>query len=297
MTAVALWKVDIGGDARLARGDVSSGPAELLSAGESLDGLLSDPSREFADVLDAPAEGAVPEGARILAPIGSQEVWCAGVTYLRSRDARKAESLAPDHYDRVYDAERPEIFFKANGERVRGPGETIGVRDDSTWDVPEPELGVLLDSGGRVAAYTIGNDVSSRSIEGENPLYLPQAKVYRHSCAVGPCLVPAGQAPSVDDMEITLSISRGGESVFSESLEVATMKRTVGDLADWLFRAQDFPRGVLLLTGTAIVPATEFTLLADDEVAIAITGLGELRNRVEIVDARPAATGRAGDPA
>ncbi len=159
----------------------------------------------------------------------------------------------------------------------------IGVREDSGWDVPEPELALVIDAAGEIVAYTIGNDVSSRSIEGENPLYLPQAKVYRGSCALGPCLVPVNEAPPAEEMEITLTIARDGEDVFTGSTQVALLKRGLDELVSWLFRAQDFPVGAVLLTGTSVIPAVEFTLRAGDEVRIAITGLGELVNTVEVV--------------
>ncbi len=166
---------------------------------------------------------------------------------------------------------------------MRGPGGTIGVREDSGWDVPEPELALVLSAAGEIVGYTIGNDVSSRSIEGENPLYLPQAKVYRGSCALGPCIVPVGEAPPAQEMEITLTISRDGDAVFDGSTQVALLKRGLDELVSWLFRAQDFPVGAVLLTGTSVIPAIEFTLRGGDEVRIAITGLGELVNTVEVV--------------
>ena len=219
----------------------------------------------------------------MLAPVQGQEVWAAGVTYVTSRSARNEESGGHDFYNLVYDAERPELFFKAAPGRVRGPGAQIGVRADSGWDVPEPELALVVNAAGEIVAYTIGNDVSSRSIEGENPLYLPQAKTYRGSCALGPCLVPVAEAPDAAEMEIRLTILRDGEQVFDDSTQVALLKRALPELVDWLFRAQDFPVGVVLLTGTSIVPAMEFTLRGGDEVRIAITGLGELVNTVEVV--------------
>lgn len=190
------------------------------------------------------------------------------------------ESATPDHYDRVYVAERPELFFKTSGWRVRGPGEPIGIRADSTWDVPEPELGVVVDRRGEAVGYVIGNDVSSRSIEGENPLYLPQAKVYEGSCALGPCLVPMHEAPRLEDMLVTLRIYRSDEPVFTDSIGTDQLKRTPEELIDWLYRALQFPVGVVLLTGTGVVPGADFTLEPDDEVVITIDGLGELRNPV-----------------
>jgi 2-dehydro-3-deoxy-D-arabinonate dehydratase len=274
---VAVWRVRTAEGERLARGPVHGGPVELLDAGATVDGLLAGGS------LDAPAAGPLPAGSTVVAPVGGQEVWAAGVTYATSRSARNEESGGHDFYDRVYDAQRPELFFKAAPGRVRGPGQPIGVRADSGWDVPEPELAVVASAAGEIVGYTIGNDVSSRSIEGENPLYLPQAKIYRGSCALGPALVPVAEAPAAEEMEISLTIARDGESVFTDSTQVALLRRSPQELVDWLFRAQDFPLGAVLLTGTSIVPAVEFTLRAGDEVRIAITGLGELVNTVELV--------------
>jgi 2-dehydro-3-deoxy-D-arabinonate dehydratase len=257
MSASALWKVGSEEGPRLARGPVDAGPEELLPPHCSLDRLLAQAGTALAAALEGPADGPVPEGSRVLAPLGTQEIWAAGVTYERSRAARQAESQTPDHYDRVYDAERPELFFKAASWRVRGPGEPIAVRGDSTWDVPEPELAVVANAEGRIVAYTQGNDVSSRSIEGENPLYLPQAKVYRHSCALGPCLIPVSDDSVLEGLEISVDIVRGGRSLFSGTIPVTEMKRRPGELVDWLFRALDFPRGVALLTGTGLVPGDD----------------------------------------
>ena len=241
----------------------------------------------LAALLEGPAAGPVPEGARLLAPVGSQPVWAAGVTFQRSRDARLEESSGLDAYDKVYLAERPELFLKALPGTARGPGEPIGVRADSSWDVPEPELAVVADRHGRIVAYSIGNDVSSRSIEGENPLYLPQAKIYRGSCALGPCLVPVAEAPAAADMEISLTIERDGAELYRDACSVGDMKRTLPELVDWLWRGQELPLGAVLLSGTSIVPPPELTLRPGDQVAIAISGLGELRNPVELVDTTP----------
>jgi 2-dehydro-3-deoxy-D-arabinonate dehydratase len=281
---VALWRLEVGGRVRLARGPATSGPAELLDAEATLDDLLGGDLARLAELLDGPAAGPVPDGTRVLAPVGGQPVWAAGVTFLRSRDARIEESSGLDAYDKVYLAERPELFLKALPGAARGPGEPIGVRADSDWDVPEPELAVVADRHGRIVAYTIGNDVSSRSIEGENPLYLPQAKLYRGSCALGPCLVPVGEAPEPAGMEIALAIERDGAELFADSCSVGDMKRTLPELVDWLWRGQDLPLGAVLLSGTSIVPPPELSLRPGDLVTIAITGLGELRNPVEQVD-------------
>jgi len=274
---MAIWRVSTPHGERLARGPVDSGPAELLPAGTTIDSLLA------AGSLDAESAGPAPESAIVLAPVQGQEVWAAGVTYESSRVARNEESGGHDFYDRVYDAERPELFFKAAPGRVRGPGGLIGVRRDSGWDVPEPELALVISAAGKIVGYTIGNDVSSRSIEGENPLYLPQAKTYRGSCALGPCIVGVDEAPPLKDLEISLTISRDRETLFTGFTQASRLHRTPEELVQWLFRAQDFPVGVVLMTGTSIIPEAEFTLRAMDEVRIAITGLGELVNTVEEV--------------
>jgi 2-dehydro-3-deoxy-D-arabinonate dehydratase len=274
---MAIWRVSTAQGERLARGPVAGGPAELLPAGTTIDKLLANGS------LETEAAGAVPAGSVVLAPVHGQEVWAAGVTYESSRVARNEESGGHDFYDQVYDAQRPELFFKAAPGRVRGPNGLIGVRRDSGWDVPEPELALVVSAAGKIVGYTIGNDVSSRSIEGENPLYLPQAKVYRGSCALGPAIVPLAEAGPANEMAIALTISRDGEAVFEGDTQVALLKRGLDELVAWLFKAMDFPVGVVLLTGTSVIPAVEFTLRAGDEVRIAITGLGELVNTVEVV--------------
>jgi 2-dehydro-3-deoxy-D-arabinonate dehydratase len=274
---VAIWRVSTPHGERLARGPVDSGPAELLRAGTTIDSLLA------AGSLEAESDGAAPASAIVLAPVQGQEVWAAGVTYDASRVARNWESRGHEFYDKVYDAERPELFFKAAPGRVRGPGGLIGVRRDSGWDVPEPELCLVCSAAGKIVGYTIGNDVSSRSIEGENPLYLPQAKTYRGSCALGPCIVGVDEAPPLKELEISLTISRDRETLFTGFTQVSRLHRTPEELVQWLFRAQDFPAGVVLMTGTSIIPEAEFTLRAMDEVRIAIAGLGELVNTVEEV--------------
>ena len=276
---MAIWRVSTPQGERLARGPVSTGPAELLPAGATIDALLA------AGSLEAEGVGAVPASSIVLAPVQGQEVWAAGVTYESSRVARNEESGGHDFYDRVYDAERPELFFKAAPGRVRGPGGLIGVRRDSGWDVPEPELALVCSAAGGILGYTIGNDVSSRSIEGENPLYLPQAKVYRGSCALGPCIVGVDEAPPLKELEIQLRIARDGATIFTGFTSAAQLHRTPKELVQWLFRAQDFPAGVVLLTGTSIIPEPEFTLRSGDKVRISITGLGELVNTVEEVGA------------
>ena len=217
-----------------------------------------------------------------LAPISHQEVWAAGVTYFRSRSARMEESQQSggDHfYDLVYEAKRPELFFKATGPRTRGHLDKVCIRSDSTWDVPEPELTLAINSAGSVFGYTIGNDMSSRSIEGENPLYLPQAKVYRGSCAIGPCLV-IGDAVN-QETEISIAIRRNGDDVFSGSTFVSQIKRGFDELAEFLFRDNEFPNGAYLMTGTGVVPDSDFTLASGDLVQIEIDGIGVLENEVE----------------
>ncbi|HEU4897461.1 MAG TPA: fumarylacetoacetate hydrolase family protein [Actinomycetota bacterium] len=281
---MAIWQLLVEGRPRLARGPATDGPAELLDGGASIDGVLGGDPGALAALADAPAAGPVPGGAPLLAPVGAQPVWAAGVTFRRSRDARLEESRGLDAYDKVYLADRPELFLKALPGTARGPGQPIGVRADSHWDVPEPELAVVADRRGEIVAYTIGDDVSSRSIEGENPLYLPQAKLYRGSCALGPCLVPSAEAPDPADMEITLSIARDGAELFADRCAVADMRRRPAELVDWLWRGQDLPLGAILLTGTSIVPPPELTLRPGDAVTIIITGLGRLTNQVELVD-------------
>ena len=218
----------------------------------------------------------------LLAPVGSQEVWAAGVTYLRSKVARMEESEesgGATFYDKVYEAERPELFFKSTAPRVIAPGGSIRVRKDSSWDVPEPELTLFITSAAMIVAYTIGNDVSSRSIEGENPLYLPQAKVYNGSAALGPCLyVPENPIPA--DTEISMTIKREAQEVFQGSIRINQMKRSHTELVEFLYREYDFPAGCFLMTGTCIVPGHDFTLQSGDEVAIAIDHIGTLTNTV-----------------
>ncbi|NBO63235.1 MAG: 2-hydroxyhepta-2,4-diene-1,7-dioate isomerase [Acidobacteria bacterium] len=216
------------------------------------------------------------------APIGSQEVWAAGVTYFRSRTARMDESKdagGGDFYDRVYNAPRPELFFKASPSRVVGNGQKVRIRRDSKWNVPEPELTLVLNSHGRIIGYTIGNDMSSRDIEGENPLYLPQAKVYRGCCGLGPGILVSDQ-PLPAETEILLEIYRGGSSVFRGTTELTSLKRDLGELVEYLFREDEFPQGCFLLTGTGIVPPDEFTLEVDDEIRITIEPIGTLINQV-----------------
>jgi 2-dehydro-3-deoxy-D-arabinonate dehydratase len=224
-----------------------------------------------------------PDEAKLLAPIGSQEVWAAGVTYLRSRAARMSESKdagGGDFYDRVYTAERPELFFKSLPHKVVGPGGAVGLRSDATWSVPEPELALLINSAGSIIGYTIGNDMSSRDIEGQNPLYLPQAKVYNRSCALGPGILVTKQ-PLSTETRISIAIVRDRASAFAGETTLAQMKRRPQELVDYLYRDQTFPFGCFLLTGTGIVPPDSFTLERGDTVRIGIDGIGVLVNPVE----------------
>ena len=218
----------------------------------------------------------------LLAPIGRQEVWASGVTYLRSRDARMEESKksgGDNFYDRVYDAERPELFFKATPERVVGPGDNVRIRADSSWNVPEPELTLFITSSGKIVGYTCGNDMSSRSIEGENPLYLPQAKSYDGSAALGPCLyVP--ETPIAPDTQIRLEIVRDEQTAFTNNIAISQMKRQHTELVSFLFRECSFANGCYLMTGTGIVPPDTFTLQSGDEISITIDGIGTLTNVV-----------------
>ncbi|MEU9823280.1 fumarylacetoacetate hydrolase family protein [Pseudonocardia alni] len=279
----AIWRITTAGETRTARGDVTGGPQELLPRSVTVDGLLAE-TDGLRSALSIDGAGPVPDDARILTPVQNQAVWASGVTFERSRAARKEESAGSDVYDLVYEAKRPELFFKAAGADVRDPGDLVCVRADSSWDVPEPELGLVIAATGAIVGYTIGNDVSSRSIEGENPLYLPQAKVYEGSCSVGPCLVPVGEAPAWDTLVIGLSISRAGREIFRDEVPLSRMRRTPEELRDWLFKGVRLPHGAVLLTGTSIVPPDEITLEPGDRSTITITGLGRLTNGVELLD-------------
>jgi len=241
----------------------------------------SDPQGYAEQNFAAGEKAQQPEGP-LLAPLGSQEIWAAGVTYFQSRTARMEESEnsgGDRFYDLVYEAERPELFFKATAARARGHLAPVGIRSDSTWDVPEPELTLALNSNGRVFGYTIGNDMSSRSIEGENPLYLPQAKVYRASCALGPCLVVGADAID-SSSKIEITIERAEQEVFAGEIDVAQIKRGFEELSGFLFQDNEFPVGALLMTGTGVVPDSDFTLASGDVIRISIDGIGTLENPV-----------------
>ena len=218
---------------------------------------------------------------RLLAPLERQEVWAVGVTYLRSKNARMEESdFSATAYDRVYDAPRPELFFKSLPEKVVSTAEAVGIRKDARWNVPEPELAFVINSRGEITGYTIGNDMSSRDIEGENLLYLPQAKIYDRSCALGPCITVSATEAVARTWKIILQIQRAGKAVFEGETSVAQIKRTFKELVDYLFRSQTFPHGAILLTGTGIVPPDGFTLMPGDTIRISIDGIGTLENQV-----------------
>jgi 2-dehydro-3-deoxy-D-arabinonate dehydratase len=222
--------------------------------------------------------------AQLLAPVERQEVWAAGVTYLRSKAARMEESThSASAYDRVYAAERPEIFFKSLAEKVSPTGGPVGIRRDAKWNVPEPELALVLNSRGQIVGHTIGNDMSSRDIEGENLLYLPQAKTYRHSCALGPWIVLGTPEAKAREWKISVLIHRDGTNVFAGETSVGQIKRRFEELAGFLFRSQVFPHGAVLLTGTGVVPPDGFTLNESDVVRIEISGIGVLQNTVTVV--------------
>lgn len=236
----------------------------------------------LAQSLADPAAPLLPASqVKFLAPVDQQEVWAAGVTYKRSQVARMEESEhGASHYDRVYSAPRPELFFKATPHRVVGDGDPIRIRVDTKWSVPEPEFTLVINPRKQLVGYTVGNDMSARDIEGENPLYLPQAKVYNDCCGLGPCVQLADGPLDRAATKIVLTIHRQGQEVFRGMANLDMMKRTFEDLIDWLGKDNSFPQGALLLTGTGIVPPNDFTLVAGDSVAISITGIGTLTNRV-----------------
>lgn len=255
----------------------SGGPESLT---EALQMPLDELQAALRTVAGAGQMGLSLQDVTLTAPIDQQEVWAAGVTYSRSRDARMEESSQKDVYDRVYDADRPELFLKATPNRVSGPGEPIAIRSDSSWDVPEPELALCVNARGEIVGYTIGNDVSSRTIEGDNPLYLPQAKVYSQCAALGPIVATVDELPDASNLEIQLTILRDGAELFTGSTATSHMHRTLSDLLSYLMRNNEFPAGVFLMTGTGIVPPSEFTLQNGDEVTIRIEQIGSLVNPV-----------------
>ena len=260
---------------------------DLGAAGvETLESLLEadNPVANITRVVNQTQTRYGLRNVKILPPVERQEVWAAGVTYLRSKTARMEESKsAATAYDKVYEAARPELFFKSVAEKVVAPGDPVGIRKDAVWSVPEPELALVFNSKGRVVAYTIGNDMSSRDIEGENPLYLPQAKVYHRSCALGPVLECGVLETEVRTWTIHLRVQRGTKVVFQGETSVGQIKRRFDELGTYLFKSQSFPHGVVLLTGTGIVPPDNFALQAADVVRISISGIGALENPVAIV--------------
>jgi 2-dehydro-3-deoxy-D-arabinonate dehydratase len=257
----AYYRVDTPWDALVAHDDLAGFLRAIIAHGN--------PTQEFSE-------------STLEAPIGQQEVWAAGVTYYRSRAARMEESKdagGGDFYDRVYSAARPELFFKATPHRVAGPNSKVNIRKDASWSVPEPELTLLVNPRGKIIGYAVGNDMSSRDIEGENPLYLPQAKVYDRSCALGPGLLVT-QEPLPKSTEIRLQILRGGRAEFSGAVTLAEMKRDPTTLVEYLYRESSFPAGCFLMTGTGIVPPDSFTLKSGDQIRITIAPIGTLVNEV-----------------
>ena len=271
---------------RTAAGVYLQRAARGLLLDESMDELLSMANlRAHLDSLSASGANFTdePSAGEFLAPLSSQEVWAAGVTYFRSRDARMEEAETAgggDFYDRVYSAERPELFYKSPGQRVVGPGGEVRIRGDATWNVPEPELTIVMSSRGNIVGYTIGNDMSSRDIEGENPLYLPQAKVYDGSAAVGPCIL-VSEEPLPQETRISMTITRDGKVVFEDAVTLAALKRSPEELAGYMYRETSYPQGSFLMTGTGIVPPSSFTLKSGDEISIHIDPVGTLANRVQ----------------
>jgi 2-dehydro-3-deoxy-D-arabinonate dehydratase len=304
VTAGVAAEVTAGVAAEVTAGTTVAGDGAATSAAvitrfaatPTLADLLAKPLSRIREICADPGGEAVPaDQIEVLAPVdGRTEVWAAGVTYERSRTARMAESEdSADIYDRVYAADRPELFFKSAAWRVSGPGAPVSVRADSTIDVPEPELAVVLNYAGDVVGYTICNDMSSRSIEGENPLYLPQAKIYLGGCAVGPWIRPAWEIPDPYALTIELTISRGGQVAWEGTSSTSGLHRRIDELTGYLFREDDFPGGAVLSTGTSLVPDLPFTLRAGDEIRVGISELGELVNPVVRGKAAVAAAVRA----
>ncbi len=255
---------------------------DALINNSDLYGYLKDEIKKANAIAVEEAEACISN--HLFPPIGAQEVWAAGVTYLQSRDARIEEAQGTNggsFYDKAYEASRPELFFKALAHRVSGHGQPVYIREDSIWNVPEPELTLFINKRGAISAYTVGNDMSSRSIEGENPLYLPQAKVYEGSAALGPCLYVSPQ-PISRDTEIEMSIYREDKIHFSGKMQISRMKRTLTELAEHLNRGLDFPHGCFLMTGTCLVPGRDFTLREGDRITIGIEHIGTLENDVKV---------------
>jgi len=269
-------------------GLIEEGEVRLLDLAQldschSLSDILHspDPLGLAGFLADPQAAPVALDSVTLLAPVDQQEVWAAGVTYKRSQVARMDESEAgASHYDQVYTADRPELFFKATPARVRGPGDPLRARSDSIWTVPEPELALVISPEMKLAGFTVGNDMSARDIEGENPLYLPQAKLYNDSCGLGPCVFVPEKPLDRAATKITLTVKREGSEVERGETNLGEMARSFEDLISWLGRENDFPNGAILLTGTGVVPADEFSLENGDIVAIEITGIGTLTNPI-----------------
>jgi 2-dehydro-3-deoxy-D-arabinonate dehydratase len=260
---------------------LEEGVADLSSLGiQTLTELLEDSSRLKA-AQGANLSAVKHHAIQLLTPVERQEVWAAGVTYLRSKKARMDESeFSASAYDKVYEAPRPEIFFKSLAEKVSAPHGPIGIRTDAKWNVPEPELALVINSKKELVGFTVGNDMSSRDIEGENLLYLPQAKIYKHSCVLGPCIMLGASEEEARSWTVSIHIFREEKEVFGGRTSVSQIKRSFSELVDYLFRSQEFPNGAILLTGTGIVPADDFTLQPGDSVRINISGIGSIENKV-----------------
>jgi 2-dehydro-3-deoxy-D-arabinonate dehydratase len=281
-----LCRFETGGEARVGLVleseilDLSAEGIDRLSSLLEFEGLVAQLSNLAQQNLPRHKLAQV----KILSPLDKQEVWAAGVTYLRSKKARMEESdFSATAYDRVYEAPRPEIFFKAVPEKVVPTSDAVGIRKDAKWNVPEPELVLVLNSRGHVVGYSIGNDMSSRDIEGENLLYLPQAKIYDRSCAMGPFIRVGASEAEARTWTIQVQILRQGNVVFKGDTSVSQIKRSFDELAGYLLRSQTFPHGVALLTGTGVVPPNDFTLQVGDRIKIGISGIGELENEVREV--------------
>ena len=281
MTHEVIRFVDQSGNVKVGAREQGESSAHLLAVENLAELLTLEKSTLLSTITEALQSSETAEVARLLPPVDAlTEVWAAGVTYKRSRAAREEESDQPDVYSRVYDADRPELFFKSVAWRVVGTGEPIGVRSDSAINAPEPEIALVCNSFGEIVGVTICNDVSSRSIEGENPLYLPQAKVYAGSCALGPGFVPIDQIPDIYNLNISVAVKRDGEVIWDGVTSTQEMHRTFEDLVKYLFLQMTFPQGVILSTGTGLVPSMSFNLSTEDEVTVGIERIGTLVNKV-----------------
>ena len=281
MTHEVIRFVDQSGNVKVGAREQGESSAHLLAVENLAELLTLEKSTLLSTIRAALQSSETTEVVRLLPPVDAlTEVWAAGVTYKRSRAAREEESDQPDVYSRVYEADRPELFFKSVAWRVVGTGEPIGVRNDSAINAPEPEIALVCNSFGEIVGVTICNDVSSRSIEGENPLYLPQAKVYAGSCALGPGFVPIDQIPDIYNLNISVAVKRDGEVIWDGVTSTKEMHRTFEDLVKYLFLQMTFPQGVILSTGTGLVPSMSFNLSTEDEVTVGIERIGTLVNEV-----------------